>query len=97
MSHPRYDDSSVSRRVAECGSRVRADSPMALLRGLAFRSRWHIEDDTYRELKVGWGRDVAAALGGTTLTCLAFNSAQASRLQAGGPVKKRRRTSASVG
>src|SRR6266699_1677708 len=41
---------------------------MALRRGLAFRPRWHIEDDTYRELKEGswleqqrWGRDVAAA------------------------------------
>jgi hypothetical protein len=56
----------------------------------AFRPRWHIEDDTYRELKEGWGlekqrwgRDVAAALGGTTLTCLAFNTAQVYRLQAG--------------
>jgi hypothetical protein len=48
-----------------------------------FRPRWHIEDDTYRELKEGWGleqqrwgRDVAATVGRTTLTCLAFNSAQ---------------------
>jgi len=56
----------------------------------AFRPRWHIEDDTYRELKEGWGlekqrwgRDVAAALGRTTLTCLAFNTAQVYRLQAG--------------
>ena len=55
----------------------------------AFRPRWHIEDDTYRELKEGWGlekqrwgRDVAAALGRTTLTCLAFNTAQVYRLQA---------------
>src|SRR5947209_4210191 len=46
----------------------------------AFRPRWHIEDDTYRELKEGWGleqqrwgRDVAAA----------FNTAQVYRLQAG--------------
>jgi len=45
----------------------------------AFRPRWHIEDDTYRELKEGWGleqqrwgHDFAAALGRTTLTCLAF-------------------------
>src|SRR3989475_11641960 len=57
----------------------------------AFRPRWHIEDDTYRELKEGWGlekqrwgRDLAAALGRTTLTCLAFNTAQVYRLQAGG-------------
>ena len=63
---------------------------MALRRGLAFRPRWHIEDDTYRELKEGWGleqqrwgRDVAAALGRTALTCLAFNTAQVYRLQAG--------------
>src|SRR2546426_6375299 len=56
----------------------------------AFRPRWHIEDDPYRELKEGWGlekqrwgRDVAAALGRTTLTCLAFNTAQVYRLQAG--------------
>jgi hypothetical protein len=63
---------------------------MALPRGLAFRPRWHIEDDAYRELKEGWGlekqrwgHDVAAALGRTTLTCLAFNTAQVYRLQAG--------------
>jgi hypothetical protein len=63
---------------------------MALPRGLAFHPRWHIEDDAYRELKEGWGlekqrwgRDVAAALGRTTLTCLAFNTAQVYRLQAG--------------
>jgi hypothetical protein len=56
----------------------------------AFRPRWHIEDDTFRELKDGWGleqqrwgRDFAAALGRTTLTCLAFNTAQVYRLQAG--------------
>lgn len=56
----------------------------------AFRPRWHIEDDTFRELKEGWGlekqrwgRDFAAALGRTTLTCLAFNTAQVYRLQAG--------------
>ncbi len=56
----------------------------------AFRPRWHIEDDAYRELKEGWGleqqrwgHDFAAALGRTTLTCLAFNTAQVYRLQAG--------------
>src|SRR6266852_2499227 len=56
----------------------------------AFRPRWHIEDDTYRELKEGWGlekqrwgRDCPAALGRTTLTCLAFNTAQVYRWQAG--------------
>ncbi len=56
----------------------------------AYRPRWHIEDDTFRELKEGWGlekqhwgRDLAAMLGRTTLTCLAFNTAQVYRLQAG--------------
>jgi hypothetical protein len=49
----------------------------------AFRPRWHIENDTYRELKEGWqleaqrwGRDVASQQGRITLTCLAFNTAQ---------------------
>src|SRR5438874_11723866 len=63
---------------------------MGLRRGLAYRPRWHIEDDIYRELKEGWGlekqqwgRDFAAVLGRTTLTCLAFNTAQVYRLQAG--------------
>ncbi len=56
----------------------------------AYRPRWHIEDDTYRELKEGWGlekqhwgRDLAAAIGRVTLTCLAFNTAQVYRLRAG--------------
>jgi hypothetical protein len=56
----------------------------------AYRPRWHIEDDGYRELKEGWGleaqrwgRDAAAAEGRTTLTCLAFNTAQVYRTQAG--------------
>ncbi len=64
---------------------------MALPRGLAYCPRWYIEDDTYRELKEGWGLekqrwgrdDVAAALGRVTLTCLAFNTAQVYRLRAG--------------
>jgi hypothetical protein len=49
----------------------------------AFRPRWHIENDTYRELKEGWGleaerwgRNVAIQRGRVTLTCLAFNTAQ---------------------
>ena len=56
----------------------------------AFRPRWHIEDDTYRELKKGWGleeqrwgRDGPIAQGRVTLTALAFNTAQVYRLQAG--------------
>lgn len=49
----------------------------------AYRPRWHIEDDAYRELKEGWqleaqlwGRDLAVHLARITLTCLAFNTAQ---------------------
>lgn len=56
----------------------------------AYRPRWHIEDDTYRELKEGWaleeqrwGRDSAAVRGHLTLTCLAFNTAQVYRTRAG--------------
>jgi hypothetical protein len=56
----------------------------------AYRPRWHIENDGYRELKEGWGleeqrwgRDVAAARGRVTLTCLAFNTAQVYRGKAG--------------
>src|SRR4051794_2719429 len=56
----------------------------------AFRPRWHIENDGYRELKEGfgleeqrWGRDAAAAHGRTTLTILAFNTAQAYRARGG--------------
>lgn len=56
----------------------------------AFRPRWHIEDDGYRELKEGfgleaqrWGRDAAAAHCRTTLTVLAFNTVQAYRSQSG--------------
>jgi hypothetical protein len=62
----------------------------------AYRPRWHIENDNYRELKEGWGleqqrwgRDVAAARGRTTLTCLAFNTAQVYRGQAGERVAQR--------
>jgi hypothetical protein len=57
----------------------------------AYRPRWHVENDNYRELKEGWGleaqrwgRDAAAARARTTLTCLAFNTAQVYRSRAGG-------------
>ena len=52
----------------------------------AFRPRWHIEDDAYRELKEGWGLeghagDVISPLPGPhDLTCLAFNTAQGNAL-----------------
>jgi hypothetical protein len=56
----------------------------------ALRPRWHIENDNYRELKEGfgleeqrWGRDDAAAHCRTTLTLLAFNTAQVSRSRGG--------------
>ena len=56
----------------------------------AFRPRWHIENDGYRELKEGfgleeqrWGRDAAAAHCRTTLTILAFNTAQIYRSRGG--------------
>jgi len=62
----------------------------------AFRPRWHIENDGYRELKEGWGleeqrwgRDVAAARARLTLTCLAFNTAQVYRSQAGARLAKK--------
>ncbi|MFV1992237.1 MAG: transposase, partial [Acidimicrobiales bacterium] len=49
----------------------------------AYRPRWHIENDAYRELKEGWhlesqrwGRDSATQHGRITLICLAFNTAQ---------------------
>ncbi|HUS14647.1 MAG TPA: hypothetical protein VM536_06465 [Chloroflexia bacterium] len=56
----------------------------------AYRPRWHIENDGYRELKEGWGleeqhwgRDEAALRGRLALTCLAFNTAQVYRSRAG--------------
>jgi hypothetical protein len=63
---------------------------------LAYRPRWHIEDDGYRELKEGWGleaqrwgRDAAAARGRVALTCLAFNTAQVYRTRAGERLAKK--------
>ncbi len=63
---------------------------------LAYRPRWHIEDDAYRELKEGWGleeqrwgRDAKAARGRVALTCLAFNTAQVYRTRAGERLAKK--------
>jgi hypothetical protein len=62
----------------------------------AFRPRWHIENDGYRELKAGfgleeqrWGRDAAAAHGRTALTILAFNTTQVYRTRGGQRLAKR--------
>ncbi len=56
----------------------------------AFRRRWVIEDDTFRELKEGWGLEAqrwgvqgATVRGRVTLTLLAFNTTQLYRTQAG--------------
>lgn len=56
----------------------------------AYRPRWHIENDAYRELKEGWnlekalwGRNLAVQLARVTLTCLTFNTAQIYLSQAG--------------
>jgi hypothetical protein len=76
----------------------------------AFRPRWHIENDGYRELKEGfgleqqrWGRDAAAAHCRTTLTILAFNTAQLYRSRGGarlaqlGIRRLRRQTQSALG
>ncbi len=56
----------------------------------AYRPRWHIENDAYRELKEGWhleeqlwGKNPAVQLARVTLTCLAFNTAQVYLSQSG--------------
>ena len=76
----------------------------------AYRPRWHIENDQFRELKEGWdlerqrwGRDPAVALARLTLTCLAFNTAQLYRSRLGAALagrairRLRRSTRASLG
>jgi hypothetical protein len=77
----------VAEAEALVSTRAWPDGFQALL---AYRPRWHIEDDAYRELKEGWGleaqrwgRDAAAARGRVALTCLAFNTAQVYRKAAG--------------
>lgn len=56
----------------------------------AFRRRWVIEDDTFRELKEGWGLErfpwgtqAATVRGRVTLTRLAFNTTQLHRTRVG--------------
>jgi hypothetical protein len=79
--------------VALVSTRPWADGFAALQ---AFRPRWQIEDEGNRELKEGfgleaqrWGRDVAAVRGRVTVTCLAFNTTQVYRSQAGQRVATR--------
>jgi hypothetical protein len=62
----------------------------------AYRPRWHIENDQFRELKEGWdlerqrwGRDASVALARLTLTCLAFNTAQLYRTRQGAALADR--------
>jgi len=62
----------------------------------AFRPRWHIENDAYRELKEGWrleaerwGRDIKVQRGRVALTCLAFNTAQVYLSRSGGRLAAR--------
>lgn len=83
----------VEEATALVSTRPWADGFQALQ---AYRPRWHIEDDGYRELKEGWGleaqrwgRDAAAARGRVALTCLAFNTAQAYRTRAGERLAKK--------
>lgn len=64
--------------------------PTGIAAFTAYRARWHIENDAYRELKEGWhlesqrwGRDSATQHGRITLICLAFNTAQVYLSRAG--------------
>ena len=76
----------------------------------AYRPRWHIENDQFRELKEGWdlerqrwGRDGVVALARLTLTCLAFNTSQLYRTRLGASLagrairRLRRSTRAALG
>jgi hypothetical protein len=62
----------------------------------AFRGRWAVEDDTFRELKEGWGLEqqrwgtqAATVRGRVALTPLAFNTTQLYRTQAGARLAQR--------
>ncbi len=86
------DEQLVSEAMGLVGTR---DWPNGYAALQAYRPRWHVEDDAYRELKEGWGlekqrwgRDGAGAQGRTTLTCLAFNTAQVYRSRGGDRVAK---------
>lgn len=79
--------------VATWGPVSTRDWPGAFAALQAYRARWHIEDDGFRELKEGWGleaqrwgRDAAVVRGRLALTCLAFNTAQIYRSRAGARV-----------
>jgi hypothetical protein len=83
----------VAEAMALVSTRAWADGFEALL---AFRPRWHVEDDAYRELKEGWGleeqrwgRGAEAARGRVALTCLAFNTAQVYRTRGGERLAKK--------
>jgi hypothetical protein len=62
----------------------------------AYRPRWHIEDDAFRELKEGWafekypwGRNAAIVRGRVSLTCMAFNTTQVYRSRSGGRIAQK--------
>jgi hypothetical protein len=66
------------------------DWPRPAVALTAFRSRWVIEDDTFRELKEGWGLErqrwgtaEATVRGRVALTLLAFNTEQVYRTRGG--------------
>jgi hypothetical protein len=86
-----WDRAPVDQPLAEAGALVSTrdwGQPRAAF--LAYRDRWAIEDDTFRELKEGWGLERApwgtrsnTVHGRVTLTLLAFNTAQLYRTQGG--------------
>ena len=77
--------------LAEAGALVSTRAwPQPRAAFLAYRDRWVIEDETFRELKEGWGLERApwgarsnTLHGRVTLTLLAFNTAQLYRTQGG--------------
>src|SRR3954447_3216984 len=83
-----YCEASSTNRISHCPGLYFPRMLYAALQ--AYRPRWHIENDGYRELKEGfgledqrWGRDAAAAHCRTTLTILAFNTTQVDRGRGG--------------